>query len=1030
MRVKRKKICASVLSISKNNDPRPFLVVEIAGVEVEGLLDSGASISCLGNGALDWLSKIGLHWTRFRSSVKTADGNAQLVLGHLDVPIKYGDIAKVVRVYVVPGLSQKLYLGINFWNAFGIVPMSVNGLSGELDEEEPESKLHDLDCEQRNELENICKNFPSFTFEGLGKTSLHTHHIDTGDKLPIKQRHYPISPAVQKLVDAEIERMLKLGVIEESESSWSSPIVLVKKSNGKSRLCLDSRALNEVTKKDAYPLPKIDGHLGRLANTKYISKIDLKDAFWQIELDKESREKTAFSIPGRPLYHFRVMPFGLCNAAQSMCRLMDKVIPHEFHDRIFVYIDDLLVVSADFKSHIELLSLVADRLRRANLTINVEKSQFCLKEINYLGFVICDGCIKTDPDKINAIVDFPVPKTVRHVRRFVGMSGWYRRFIQNYATVAAPLTDLFSLTDSKFHWTPAAQIAFEKLKEALSTAPILSHPDFSCHFYIQCDASMYGVGSVLFQLAEDGRERPIAYFSKKLTSAQKNYSVTELECLAAVLSVKKFRPYVEGLPFTIITDHASLKWLMNQHDLNGRLARWSLKLQGFHFNIEHRKGRMNVVPDTLSRAFADELEPVEQEAFVLDLESDSFQSTEYASMRQTIFENSNRFPDLKIEGNLIFRRVKFREHSDVPVNEAGLWRLWLPTDLVQNLISQAHDPPLAAHGGFEKTLYRLKKFYYWPRMSRDVMAYVSKCSICKETKAPNKILRPLMGKRFRTERPFQHLYIDLLGPYPRSKSGNTFIFIVLDQYSKFVLLKPLRNATSASIVNYLEKDVFHLFGIPETIFSDNGKQFVSKLMADLCKTYGVKQLFTAIYAPQANASERVNRSILAAIRAYIKSDHSLWDQKLTEIAGALRNSIHVATGYSAYNLVFGRNMITHASEYGLLRKFDALNSDLEICDPNDLAQLVGESVQKNLEKAHEKGVRIYNTRAKEIDYVPGQEVYRRNFSQSDFSTGYNAKLSKKFLKCRVRAKLGHARYELEDLAGKFIGVFHAKDIKQ
>lgn len=201
---KRKKICASVLCCSKINDPRPFLVVDIAGDEVEGLLDSGASISCLGNGALDWLSKIGLHWTRFRSSVKTADGNAQLVLGHLDVPIKYGDISKIVRVYIVPGL----YLEIDFWNTFGIVPMSVNGLSGELDEEEPESKLHDLDSDQRIELENVCKNFPSFTFEGLGKTSLHTHQIDTGDKLPIKQRHYPI--AVQHLTDTEIERMFEI----------------------------------------------------------------------------------------------------------------------------------------------------------------------------------------------------------------------------------------------------------------------------------------------------------------------------------------------------------------------------------------------------------------------------------------------------------------------------------------------------------------------------------------------------------------------------------------------------------------------------------------------------------------------------------------------------------------------------------------------------------------------------------------------------------------------------------------------------
>lgn len=1021
---------ATVFGDVKENDPRPFLKVDLAGEVIEGLLDSGASVTCLGQGALDWLDRLGIHWTRLKSSVRTADGNPQIVLGFFDTSIKYGEIFKMIRVYVVPSLSQSLYLGIDFWRAFGILPMSIDSITGDIEEPKVDSKMHKLSSDQRFQLDLVTKKFPSFAVEGLGTTSLHTHRIDTGDAQPVKQRHYPISPAMQKLVDEEVNRMLKLGVIEESESSWSSPIVIVKKANGKSRLCLDSRKLNEVTKKDAYPLPKIDGHLGRLANTKYISSIDLKDAFWQIQLDPLSREKTAFSIPGRPLYHFRSMPFGLCNAAQSMCRLMDKVIPHEYHDRVFVYIDDLLVVSPDFESHLKLLSLVAERLRHANLTINVEKSKFCLREIKYLGFIIGDGCIKTDPEKISAIIDFPVPKSVRQIRRFVGMSGWYRRFIRNYATIAAPMTDLMSTANVKFEWNDKAQTSFEKLKDALASAPLLTHPDFSKRFFIQCDASMSGVGSVLFQISDDGKENPIAYLSQKLTKAQRNYSVTELECLAAVLSVKKFRAYIEGMPFSIITDHASLKWLMEQRDLCGRLARWSLKLQGFDFTIEHRQGKMMVVPDALSRAYADEIVAAQPEQYALDLESEHFQSPEYMAIRQTVIDNPNRMPDLKVDGNLVFRRTKFRAQVDSLIDESGHWRLWVPRGVVQDLVSQAHDHPLSAHGGIAKTLERLRGFYYWPRMVIDVKTYVGKCEICKETKAPNYTLRPPMGGQFRTERPFQQLYVDLLGPYPRSKSGNTFIFIVLDHFSKFVLLKPIRAATSINLTRYLEKDVFHLFGTPQTILSDNGKQFVSKLIENLCKTYGVGQLFTALYSPQANASERVNRSIIAAIAAYIESDHSKWDDNLTAIASALRSSIHVATGHTAYYLVFGRSMITHASQYGLLKKFDALNADIDIVEPNDIMQLISESVQKNLEKAYEKGVKIYNTRLGDVEFVPGQEVYRRNFVQSNFANAFNAKFARKFLKCRVRSKVGHARYELEDLSGKLIGIFHAKDIKQ
>ncbi|XP_065365428.1 uncharacterized protein LOC135958451 [Calliphora vicina] len=313
-----------------------------------------------------------------------------------------------------------------------------------LSEMETDENVHILDSVQREKLDIAINSFPSFSKEGLGRTTLVSHTIDTAENKPIKQRYFAVSPAIEQLLFAEIDRMLQLGVIEESQSPWSSPVALVRKP-GKVRLCLDARKVNSVTVKDAYPLPLIDGILSRLPKARFITSLDLKDAFWQIPLDERSKEKTAFTVPGRPLYQFVTMPFGLCNAPQTMSRLMDKVVPAHLRTKVFIYLDDLLLITETFEEHILLLHEVAFCMRKANLnlTINIEKN-------------------------------------------------------------------------------------------------------FSRPFSIQCDASKNGIGAVLAQRNDDNDELPIAFMSHKLTSAQKNYSVSEQECLAAVMAVKKFRAYVEG----------------------------------------------------------------------------------------------------------------------------------------------------------------------------------------------------------------------------------------------------------------------------------------------------------------------------------------------------------------------------------------------------------------------------------------------------------------------------------------------------
>lgn len=777
-------------------------------------------------------------------------------------------------------------------------------------------------------------------------------------------------------------------------------------------------------------MPIIEGIFANLQETVFITSIDLKEAFWQVELEPGSRDKTAFTVPGRPLYQFRRMAFGLCNAPQTLCRLMDKVIGHELKEFVFVYMDDLLVVSKTFDLHLDRLRAVAKCLQNANLTINIQKSKFCMREIKYLGHIVGNGCIKPDPNKVDAITDFPSPRTVRQVRSFLGMCGWYHRYIAGFADIAAPISDLLG-KHAKFEWTAAAQVAFDKLKSCLTSAPVLSHPDFKKPFIIQCDASRNGVGGVLYQLDEKGDEHPIAFMSKKLNSAQRNYCVTEQECLAAILSLKKFRGYVEGMKFTIVTDHASLKWLMTQKNLSGRLARWSLNLQGYDFSIEHRKGSANIVPDALSRVFIDELHPAEvNQSFPLDLDPDDFNDPIYVTHRERILANSERLPDYQVRDFKIFIRTQFRKSS--PISESSCWKLWLPQDQTKRAIEMAHNPSLASHPGMRKTLEKLKRYYFWPRMGPDVANYISHCQICKETKAPNITLRPPIGKRVEVERPWQRIYIDLLGPYPRSTAGNTSILIVLDQYSKFVLLKPLRKASAVEIVRYLEREVFHMFGVPESVWSDNGVQFVSREFKGLIEQYGVTHIRTATHSPQSNASERVNRSILAAIRAYITENQLTWDAELSAIGSALRNNIHEATGYSPHYLVFGQHLVSHGSCYRLLRELESLpEGEVEVLAPPEFRQIVGDRVRKNLYSAYKRHETAYNIRSREIVFRVGQEVYHRNFQLSNFSKAHNAKLGKQWVKSRVVRRVGESMYELEDLRGQKIKLpYHAKDLKQ
>ncbi|CAG9134600.1 unnamed protein product [Plutella xylostella] len=397
--------------------------------------------------------------------------------------------------------------------------------------------------------------------------------------------------------------MLELDVVDRCESAWSSPVLIVYKSNGQPRFCLDSRKLNSVTKRDAYNLPYVSEILDNLRDAKFLSSVDLSKAFWQIPIAPEDQEKTAFYVPGRGTLKFKTTAFGLTNAPATQQRLVDMLFG-DFDLKTFAYLDDIIVVSSSFEEHVSLLLRVLEKLKHANLTINLEKCKFFRSQLKYLGYVVDEHGLRTDPSKVEAILNYPTPTSRKDLKRFLGTATWYRRFVPNFSTVAGPLNKLTSNKKNAppFKWTPEADASFNKLKECLVSAPVLSCPNYDLPFEVHTDASDYGVGAMLTQTV-DGKEHPIAYMSRSLTGAEKNYSITERETLAVITALEHWRCYLEnGQTFTVYTDHSALKWFLSLTNPTGRLARWGVRLSSFNFEMKHRRGVDNVIPDALSRA--------------------------------------------------------------------------------------------------------------------------------------------------------------------------------------------------------------------------------------------------------------------------------------------------------------------------------------------------------------------------------------------------------------------------------------------
>jgi hypothetical protein len=625
--------------------------------------------------------------------------------------------------------------------------------------------------------------------------------------------------------------MLNDDVIEPSTSPWAAPVVLVKKPDGTWRFCVDYRKLNRVTTKDVYPLPRIEDALSRLDGSHYFTILDMQSGYWQVEMNPEDRPKTAF-VTADGLYQFKVMPFGLTNAPSTFQRMMDVLLAGLKWNSCLVYLDDIVIFSKTIDEHLVRLEAVLKCLLSANLKLKLTKCKFLATELRVLGYIVSAGGIAPDPAKVAAVQRFPVPISVKQLQSFIGLCSYYRRFIKGFAILARPLTTL-TKHDQPFQWGEDEQRSFDALKEKLLTPPILSHPNYQLPFEIHTDASGYGIGAILVQQHKEG-ERVISYVSRLLSSAELNYSVSEKECLALVWATEKFKTYIWGAKLRIVTDHHALCWLLKKKNLAGRLARWSLQLQDLDLEIVHRSGKSHHDADALSRQ---PVEPSEKENDIPMLLSLPLPSIDIAQAQKDSKwwgpicmgllekcpsrQTRRRVRKFELKGGVLFRQV-------VRDGEAHSC-LCVPPSLVKEVLVNCHEATTAGHLGIKRTVDKIRRRYYWPKMTKHVIQHVRSCVDCQMKK--RSLERPAgLLTSINSRKPFERIGVDLIGPFPKSMTNNKYVIIAVDYFTKWVIVKAIPRATTEEVVDFFVKRVVLQHGAPSFLISDRGKCFKADFM--------------------------------------------------------------------------------------------------------------------------------------------------------------------------------------------------------
>ena len=860
-----------------------------------------------------------------------------------------------------------------------------------------------------------------FSAEGkpLGQTDLAQHEINTGNHRPIKQRPRREPLGQQHVVQEQLQTMLSQGVVEPSTSAWASPVVLVKKKDGSIRFCIDYRRLNEISEKDAYPLPRVDDNLDSLTGAVLFSTLDLASGYWQVQMHPKDRDKTAFCTR-YGLYQWRVIPFGLCNAPSTFERLMERVLEGLQWKIALLNVDDVIIFSATVEEQFERLRCVFERIRQAHLQLKPKKCHLFKEEVSFLGHQVSGEGIATEKDKIQAVEEWPTPRSVKEIRAFLGLTGYYRRYVEGYAQIAGPLIALTEKA-TKFKWGHEQQEAFVELKKKLTTAPILGYPIVGERFVLDTDASQCSIGAVLSQV-QQGREVVIAYGSGRMTKSERNYCVTRQELLAIVYFCEHFKHYLLGQEFLLRTDHSSLRWLFRFKAPEGQMARWLERLSRFNFKIEHRPGRKHNNSDGLSRRPCDgncrhcmrgHEETLQETVVIRTVKAETTPKMGRTERRRRLnvpeppplntwmeaiktwqqkdpvlktistWEKRPSWADISRESPGVkyywARWEQLRQQNGILYyswkgeNKPDMLKIIVPPAGQEEILKEHHNYRLAGHFGIEKTLKRLKQSpYYWPKMRTTVEKWCKECHLCARTKYPNRKEKASM-QNMGAGATLERVGVDILGPFPETDRGNRFIIVVGDYWTKWTEAYSTPNHTAETVAKALVNNFIARFGIPEQLHSDQGREFEGLVFKQMSCILQIEKTRTTPWRPCSNGLvEGFNKTLGTMLRQLTSENQRDWDEYVDLAVMAYRSTVHESTGQTPNMMMLGREL--------------PMPSHLLVATPDQKEE---EKDVKYIEELQRKFTEVHALAREKLkkSHIHQKKYYDRTSTRSDWQTG-------------------------------------------
>lgn len=893
--------------------PLEFLSLMNNGMHFEALVDSGAQLNLVNSRLLPFLT-----YKKVESPIKQIQGvggNPSVVNGWVQFMVALQNNQKVeITAAVLPNIKQQCIVGcpflyqvkavidhfngvittelgsipllLKFPNTLGAYSLSPGNLVSQADSVLTESQL--------SRLHRLIQNFPGIWDDRLpGIASTITHRIIISSQRPVVTRPRRHSPEQQKVIADEINKMLLNKVIRPSKSQYVSEIVMVPKKPQGWRMCIDYRNLNSVTIPDRYPLPRISDLLSSVKNTKFFVSLDLRAGYWQIPLDEESKQFTAFRCVSG-LFEFDKMPFGLSNAPATFQRMMDFLFGDLRFSGVLVYLDDILIHGQSVECVLELLETVLGRLQEAGLKLNKEKCVFFPASMRYLGHILQDGCLIPDPEKVKALSLIKQPKTAHDLRSILGFVGYYQQYIPNFSRTLAPVFDILKTLKNtkmmnkktKIDWEPAHWEALNKVINSLSVS-VLKIPLETDNFLVETDASNDSVAATLSCQTQNSNWAPVEFASKKLSGVQKRWPIREKEAFAIVFAVNKFDHYLRGRRFQVHTDHESLQWMLKAQA--GKISRWASRLAEFEMEIFYKKGKELAHIDFLTR--------------FLDTEADDDIAPRmtYNVATVAVLPAVDKVLELQKEGPVPTGKGYF-ERDGVIYFRNGIF---VPLNIRVQIIKACHSMSPFRHPGVRRTKRLITKVFNWPYLHQDITKFIKSCLECQRSRPGLERLQGLL-QIHPIPSVFETIYMDYWECTYRQESF--VVLTMVDQFSKWAECVIINDKTVSTVTSAFLKCWVCRFGVPKTLITDNDKTFTSQMFQRLCCQLGISQLRITPYHPEGNAPvEAFHKTLKRGLMQFseLQNNAVSFDEALQLVLFSYRSVVHSTTNESPGFLCYG-----------------------------------------------------------------------------------------------------------------------------